>query len=216
MMLFFISPYLYYMEKKKISGIYKITNVINKKVYIGSAISIKKRWKQHKRLLKNNKHYNTHLQSAYNKYGEVNFIYDIIETVEIDFLLEREEFWIFELKANDNKFGYNKRIKPHSNLGIKLSKKTRFKLSISHLGNKHSDESKKKIGESNFKNINQFNKDGTFVRNFNSLQEAADSLNKNYTSTITACAYGRIPSAFGYIWSFNNKVKKYERKKHKK
>ena len=59
------------MKKNKISGVYKITNSINKKIYIsGLQIIFFGRFKAHFTLLKNKEHENTYLQNAYNKYGE--------------------------------------------------------------------------------------------------------------------------------------------------
>ena len=49
------------------SGIYKITNLTNGMVYIGSSINIEIRLKHHFRELKNNRHKNRHLQNAFNK-----------------------------------------------------------------------------------------------------------------------------------------------------
>ena len=69
------------MGGKNISGIYEITNLINNKIYIGSSINIKKRWKDHILLLKNQKHINVHLLNAWNKYGEENFSFSIIEEI---------------------------------------------------------------------------------------------------------------------------------------
>ena len=54
-------------------GIYKITNKINNKIYIGSSYSISKRISEHKYQLRRNSHPNIHLQSSWNKYGEDNF-----------------------------------------------------------------------------------------------------------------------------------------------
>ena len=50
------------------SGIYCIINNVNNKIYIGQALNLKKRFKEHKRTLKNNTHANEYLQNAYNKY----------------------------------------------------------------------------------------------------------------------------------------------------
>ena len=76
------------------SGIYQIENKINSKVYIGSSNNIKRRWQKHKALLRHNKHPNSHLQAAWNKYGEDNFIFSIIELCNIDSLLDREQYFI--------------------------------------------------------------------------------------------------------------------------
>ena len=80
--------------KDKKIGIYKIKNIKNDKVYIGSAINIYRRFVTHKHLLRNNKHFNTHLQSSWNKYNSDNFIFEIVEECEKSLLENREEFYI--------------------------------------------------------------------------------------------------------------------------
>jgi group I intron endonuclease len=50
-----------------IAGVYMITNLVNNKVYIGSSTNIHKRIWRHKSVLKKNKHYNLHLQSAWSE-----------------------------------------------------------------------------------------------------------------------------------------------------
>jgi group I intron endonuclease len=89
------------------SGIYKITNKVNGKIYIGSTKNIKRRWKNHLNYLRRNAHPNNYLQNAWNKYGEENFEFEIIEFVEEEKLLEREQYWIDKLNATDKKIGYN-------------------------------------------------------------------------------------------------------------
>ena len=51
------------------TGIYVIVNRRDGKYYLGSSVNIDKRWREHKRLLKLNKHHSKPLQNAYNKYG---------------------------------------------------------------------------------------------------------------------------------------------------
>lgn len=188
----------------KICGIYKITNKVNGKIYIGSAINISNRFKTHKRLLKHNKHFNNHLQSSYNKHGVSSFEYEIIEITTEDVMLMRESYWIETLKANSRDYGYNKRLNVSSNLGIKLSDETRKKLRESHLGHKRSEDANKKIIESQYKTICQFDMDGNYIRTFNSLQEAAHELNVKYTTSITACLKKRLPSALGFRWCYES------------
>lgn len=105
------------------SGIYKITNTVNDKCYIGSAVNIKSRFTTHKSFLRQSKHPNLHLRSAWNKYGEENFKFEIIELCIKDMLLDREQFWI-DL-YNSYELGYNKRKDVNSNLGIKFGKQTK-------------------------------------------------------------------------------------------
>jgi group I intron endonuclease len=66
----------------KICGVYKITNMINGKIYIGSSNNIYNRWSQHKASLNAKTHNNIHLQNAWNLYGSQNFKFEIIENCD--------------------------------------------------------------------------------------------------------------------------------------
>jgi hypothetical protein len=89
------------------SGIYKITNKITNKFYIGSAVDIKSRWSGHKRRLKANTHDNKHLQSAWNKDGIQNFLFEIVEICEREILIPTEQKYLDEYKCWDREIGYN-------------------------------------------------------------------------------------------------------------
>jgi group I intron endonuclease len=91
----------------KISGIYKITNTVNGKYYLGSSDNIKNRWKSHLYSLRHNKHHSIHLQRAWNKYGEKNFIFELVEEVDKNVLLEREQYHLDTLTPWDDNVGYN-------------------------------------------------------------------------------------------------------------
>lgn len=131
---------------KKIAGIYKITNLINSKIYIGSSSNLKSREYSHFWKLNNNSHSNKHLQSAYNKYGKDNFIFEIIEIIEDDkMLLSREQYYLDKLNTCNISIGYNKSPTAGSNLGYKASNETRLKISMAMTGFKHSEESKLKL-----------------------------------------------------------------------
>ncbi len=84
---------------KNRKGIYLITNVINKKQYVGSSINVYYRIQTHKCKLAKNKHKNPKLQNGYNKYGLSNFAFTILEFVDdINDLLKREQYYIDNLK----------------------------------------------------------------------------------------------------------------------
>ncbi len=70
-----------YNENSLKSGVYQIRNLINGKVYIGSAKRFKERGKDHLRSLERGKHHNKHLQASWNKYGTDNFVFEVIEVV---------------------------------------------------------------------------------------------------------------------------------------
>jgi group I intron endonuclease len=153
------------------TGIYKITNIVNDKIYIGSALNISKRWSIHKRQLLLNKHHSIKLQRSYDKHGINNFKIDIIEECDIEILIEREQYFI-DL-YNSYNTGYNCSPTAGSTLGRKasaeqikrmsisrkgltpwnkgiigISKETSEKLSRAGMGRKHSEESKIKISNS--------------------------------------------------------------------
>lgn len=77
-------------------GIYKITNLINGKSYIGQSRNIKERWRNHKIAAsnQNSKAYNYPLYQAFRKYGLNNFQFEVIEETTIDDLNSKEAQWI--------------------------------------------------------------------------------------------------------------------------
>src|ERR1017187_3973629 len=101
--------------------IYKVTNLINNKIYIGQTIqNLIKRWACH--CSKGNI-----LFSAIKKYGKENFIIEQIDSaLSIEELNEKEVYWIKELNCIAPN-GYNLRLGGES-------------------GGKHSEETRKKIG----------------------------------------------------------------------
>lgn len=81
-------------------GIYKITNQLNGKSYIGASIDIQRRWKEHKRML-----YKADIYDAFIKYGINNFSFEAIELCKENKLNEREKYWISYYDTYKN--GYN-------------------------------------------------------------------------------------------------------------
>ena len=64
------------------SGIYKIANKINGRIYVGSAKLFKVRWSQHTYSLRNQKHQNKFLQADFNKCGEEAFVFEVMEVTD--------------------------------------------------------------------------------------------------------------------------------------
>ena len=89
------------------SGIYCIENITTHKRYIGQSKNIPYRIKQHLYELRNNKHYNSYLQKAWNKYGEDDFNFYPLEYCDIDILDDKEKYYIEQFNTADNKYGYN-------------------------------------------------------------------------------------------------------------
>lgn len=118
------------MIEEKISGIYCIENNVNLKRYIGQSKNIFARWRMHKSALKNNRHKNSHLQNAWNKYGEDSFNFIILEKCDVDKIDELERFYIKKYSSIDNRSGYNH--ESGGNLNKKASEETKKKISKNH------------------------------------------------------------------------------------
>ena len=84
----------------KISGIYKITNVVTGEFYIGSSKNIKQRWYSHRNPAFHRQHPNLRLYQDMDKYGLDKFSFEILEET-ID-LHEREQYWFDKLKPTYN------------------------------------------------------------------------------------------------------------------
>ena len=88
------------------TGIYKITNLKNGMCYVGQAVNIADRFKQHiKRGIGAETPTRNKLYPAMAEYGVENFSFEIIEKCSRDKLNEKEDFWQDYFKANE--FGYS-------------------------------------------------------------------------------------------------------------
>lgn len=194
-----------------ITGIYKITNKLNNKVYIGQSIDIEKRWEAHKFYSYNEK---TALQLAFKKYGVSNFNFEIIEKCDKEKLNEREQYWIKfynsygENGYNMNFGGENKNsldydLILHCYLEEQSIHKTSERLNI------HRDSVRKVL---NLFNISYNKEQGEpkkiimidpyslkELKIFNSLKEASDYV-KISDATIRKHLSGKLSTAGGYYW----------------
>ena len=112
------------MDKtENIGYIYKITNLINNKCYIGQTTkSIEERWNRHKRDAFNKEKYNYEypLYRAFRKYGIENFSFEIIEECETSELNEKEIYWINYYNSAKSK-GYNQSLGGKGNKTLNLN-----------------------------------------------------------------------------------------------
>lgn len=112
------------MDKGKI---YKITNTINNKVYIGCTVtSLEKRYYEHLyRCFKSD--YKSKLYNAIKKYGEENFIIELIEECNVNCIYETEKKYIEQYDSFKN--GLNSTIGGEGCLGYIHSPEIRKKIS---------------------------------------------------------------------------------------
>lgn len=153
------------------SGVYAIVNKEHGKRYIGSSCVIERRWNEHKRKLRLNRHHSPHLQNAWNKYGEGCFDFIVIQECSRENLLKYEQYYLDEeVTPEYNTYPFasiinmtddarEKRYKlrlgrPHPHKGDKgriVGRETRDKQSIARKGKTHkrgyhlSEETKAKM-----------------------------------------------------------------------
>ena len=138
------------------SGIYKITNKIDNKCYIGQSVNLKSRIKSHKSMLKHNNEDNPLLRKATKKYGYENFEIEILKYCKEEELDFYEQYYINYYKSHKKENGYNIELGGNQNKHLskeqieKMRKTKKGKLMGKEnpfYGRKHTEESKKKISE---------------------------------------------------------------------
>jgi len=123
------------------SGIYSIAHSSGD-MYVGSAISLKKRLYYHKHRLSKNTHFNKHLQAAWNKYGAEAFTFSVLEYVsDVSTLTAREQHWI---DSNIGKL-YNLCPVAGNTMGRMHDEKTREKIRLANLGKKYDAAAKENM-----------------------------------------------------------------------
>lgn len=163
--------------------VYKHTNKINGKCYIGiTSQCTNKRWR-------NGKGYKGQIfYNAIQKYGWDNFEHEILYTnLTEEEAKEKEIEYIKKYKTNNNKFGYNATL---GGDGIK--------------GYIHNEESFFKIKNP----IMQFDLNGTFIKEYSSIADACRENNLFNYSLIYKCCIDKNKTAYGFIWIFKNNFEK--------
>lgn len=96
-----------YKRPENITGIYKITNLVNNKSYIGKSIHIPRRFLEHRSPNEWKRNSNKPLYLAFKKYGLENFTFEVIERCSKEELNDKEKYWIAQLDTQNPDKGYN-------------------------------------------------------------------------------------------------------------
>ena len=197
------------MEEKTIGniGIYKIENLANNKVYIGLSSNLNKRFYEHKRLLILNTHTNRYLQRSWNKYGQDNFIFEILEICNKDDLSNKEIYYIQKYDSFIN--GYNSTSGGLNN--YKYNGKIKITMSKKIKGRKLSLETRKKMSDSKYNKGNMFSKkvikmdmNGNIIIIYDYMNQI-NRIEGFETKSIRECCEGtnkNRKTAYGYIWLY--------------
>lgn len=203
---------------ENVSGICAIVNTLNNKKYIGSSENLRKRYRQHFNNLNKNKHANTHLQRAYNKYGASVFEFWILEECENirDTLITLEQKWI----DSDGDYNICKLASHHSGEVYTGHVITETHRNIIREANKNRIWSKETLQKkSEFmknsdyvaklrKAVLQFDLNGNVVNEYNSITDAAKAMGSiNRRVQIKRCCQGKCKTAYKYKWRYKNDYK---------
>lgn len=165
-------------------GVYRILNLINNKVYIGSSLDCIRRLYQHKTALRKGTHCNQHLQSAYNKYGENSFTFELIEEYDEETIVSMEHWWYNMTNASNEDYGYNIR---------------------SPLPEYTQDRK----GGSEKQKIRQYSLDGQYLKTYESVKLAAAVTNIPYyrltSITNKKTSHGK---SSGFIWLLEKDIER--------
>jgi group I intron endonuclease len=133
-------------------GVYEFFCKIDGRKYIGKSKNIKVRIRRHINDLRSGKHDSSILQEAFDKHGENNFSFMVLEICSENLLDDREIYWIKERGSHITDGGFNISWGGKSiNAGLKASSETKEKMRQSHLGIKEkpmSEEGRRNISES--------------------------------------------------------------------
>lgn len=202
--------------------IYKITNKLNGKIYIGKTIyTIEKRWNEHKSCVLHNRE-KTPLHIAMQKYGCDNFTIEQIEECSDDIVNEKEIYWIAYYNSYHN--GYNATLGGEGaakcddynliynlwSLGKNVSEIANItnhsRTTIQSILNKNNisiEERKIRANRQKGKITIQRDKDTNEILNiFSTAGEAAKFLGKDRASHIQDCCRGRRKTAYGFKWEY--------------
>ena len=118
------------------SGIYRILNTVDEKVYIGQSQDIPARLSKHARTLRLGKHSNPYLQAAWDKHGESAFLFERVMIVEdLGCLDSAEAGWFYLSGCCNRKYGYNIATDPQAaRRGVPHSPAAKAKMSEARAG----------------------------------------------------------------------------------
>lgn len=214
--------------------IYKITNNINGKCYIGKTLnSIEERWKEHLYDYQKLRCKDRPLYRAFNKYGIENFSIEQVEECEENVLSEREQYWI--KYYNSYHYGYNatlggdgkqyidydlvveaylrlknqKMVAKELNICVDTIRKILRLRNISII-------TSQEISRNRGIKVDMFSLQQDYIRTFSSLGEAVrfvlrdfdeKKIKKNLSgagSHIKEVCDGKRSTAYGYLWRYAN------------
>lgn len=193
------------MEQKKYYGVvYKITNLVIGKIYIGQTTKTppEKRLKHHFYDAMNRKS-KCYIHRSMWKYGIQNFIFEIVcYAFNDDALNEMEKHFIKLYKSNNPEFGYNLTEGGGGVSGYRHTEDSKQKGGLTHKNIPLSEEHKQKLSKAHTKcAVGQYTLSGEFITIFPSIR-AAEHVTGIANSSICDGCKGKRKSAGGFMWRY--------------
>ena len=187
----------------KTSGIYKIQSKIKpKRIYIGSAKNLSKRWWNHLYLLRKNKHHSVALQNHFNKYSEIDLSFSTLLGCDKKDLVKVEQYFLDTYHPYFNTSGEAGR--SNGMTGKHHTIESRIQQSKSHKGCKAWNKGTRGLMISwNKTPVCQYDKEGNFIRDWECAMYAGQELLID-NGNIGCVLKGKRKTAGGYIWKYKN------------
>lgn len=198
-------------------GIYKITNQLNNKSYIGQSIHIEQRWQEH--LYQSSQC--SLIKYALHKYGVNNFSFEILEECSQEKLNEREQYWINYYDSFNN--GYNLTLGGDGAILYSVEavyedylKTNSIKQTSKNIGC-HENTARRILREYGIdknelqqaKSIEQIEPTTLqSIKVYSSIQEAADAMGVDHNA-IRYAVEGIHQTSCGYYWKYTNEDKSF-------
>lgn len=204
--------------------VYKITNKVNNKVYIGiTSKGISARWKEHIYSAEHGCPFKLH--NAIRKYGKENFSIELIDFCNSwEELTEKEQYYISEYKSLQDEFGYNMTEGGDGTFGRTHSEETKEKIRQKAIGREVTEATRLKlseagkviteareayrnsgnIGSSRRKPVLQYTKDGYFIAEYCGVNEASRLTGIHVTTLSNALKNRNVigSKVNPYIWVY--------------
>lgn len=206
-------------------GIYKITNQINGKSYIGKSVDIEDRWMRHRSraFQKNDNQYNSYLYRAIRKYQLCNFTFEVVEECSMEELDDKEIFYIDLYDSFYTKNGYNmtrggdgslkqdyNEVCELWNAGYTISDIAKqingTRNTVKHIlkicdAGYSEDEARQRGKKKKSYTINQYDINGNFIKTWESSRQIERELHIDHSDVISCCNWV-YKTAGGYKWKY--------------
>ena len=199
---------IYTIEFLNKPGIYYVGSATRTNMKFGkSNVGFNARWREHLLKLYNGNHYNKKLQNTFNKYGKENIRFEIIEFCEPNICHGIEQYWLNMLDSYRNGYNLAYVVDKHS-IGYVCTPERRKQMSDRMLGEKNpcfkKDKKIKEKKERKIIKVLQYDFDGNFVKEYNSVKEATEFVHGSDGNISRVCRRNSVELSYkNHFWFYS-------------